>query len=155
MNKIRDFGVTGKELNIWVTGCSGFLGKRLTRHFAQQGHAVTGLSRQSCAEVESVSVDLAKPRAIGTLRGLIKQSGQPDVVIHAAAKQPGSGELAEFMDSNVRTTANLLEALEDSPPGQIIYTSTLSVYGRPRSLPVNEDSPAGGSLPYGATKRWA
>lgn len=148
--------MSSKRLNIWITGCSGFLGKRLIRHFAEQHHRVVGLSRQSCTQVvRSVAIDLAATDAPGTLHNVILESGRPDVVIHAAAKQPGSVKLSQFIDSNVRSTANLLEALDEAPPRQIIYTSTLSVYGRPGSLPVRETSPAGGALPYGATKRWA
>jgi nucleoside-diphosphate-sugar epimerase len=148
---------TGSErLKLWITGCGGFLGTRLTRHFAAQGHNIVGLSRRSCFPVDSsVAIDLAAADARRTLGELIAERGVPDVVIHAAAKQPGSGDLSEFIDSNVRTTSNLLAALEDSPPRQIIFTSTLSVYGRPGPLPVRETNPAGGNLPYGATKRWA
>jgi nucleoside-diphosphate-sugar epimerase len=82
-------------------------------------------------------------------------NGAPDVVIHAASKQPGHGDLSEFVDANVRSTSNLMEGLAQQPPRLIVYTSTLSVYGRPALLPVHESSPAGGSLSYGATKRWA
>jgi len=149
--------LTGSErLQIWITGCGGFLGKRLTQHLAEQGHSIVGLSRRNCASADrSVVIDLAAPDACSTLKDLIRETGRPDVVIHAAAKQPGFGKLSEFIDSNVGSTSNLLEALEIYPPRQIIYTSTLSVYGRPGSLPVKETSPAGGTLPYGATKRWA
>jgi nucleoside-diphosphate-sugar epimerase len=53
------------------------------------------------------------------------------------------------------STLNLIEALIPTPPKQIIYTSTLSVYGRPGRNPVAETDPAGGTAPYSATKRWA
>jgi len=47
-------------MNIWITGCSGFLGTRLANHFAKQHH-VTGLSRRDCAAASSsASIDLAK-----------------------------------------------------------------------------------------------
>jgi len=143
-------------MKIWITGCSGFLGTRLSTHFSTQGHEVVGLSRRNCsAAITSKSVDLANSAAREFLQSLIKTDGPPDVVIHTAAKQPGSGELSTFVNSNVRAASNVIEALQDSPPAQIIYTSTLSVYGRPGSLPVDESRPAGGNLPYGATKRWA
>jgi nucleoside-diphosphate-sugar epimerase len=85
---------------------------------------------------------------------LSAESGTPEVVIHAASKQPGPGDLADFVDANVHATSNLLEGLTLRPPRLIVYTSTLSVYGRPSIIPVDESGPAGGSLPYGATKRW-
>jgi nucleoside-diphosphate-sugar epimerase len=141
-------------LNIWITGCSGFLGTRLANHFANQ-HNVTGLSRRDCtAASQSVSIDLTNRESPRVIEKLTAESGAPDVVIHAASKQPGLGDLADFVDANVHATSNLIEGLTLQPPRLIIYTSTLSVYGRPSLIPVDESSPAGGSLPYGATKRW-
>jgi len=141
-------------LNIWITGCSGFLGTRLAKHFTEQHH-VTGLSRRDCAAaIRSVSVDLAKRDSPRVIEKLSAESGAPDVVIHAASKQPGLGDLADYVDANVHSTSNLIEGLSQRPPRLIIYTSTLSVYGRPSVIPVDEGSPAGGTLSYGATKRW-
>ena len=141
-------------MNIWITGCSGFLGTRLANHFAKQHH-VTGLARRDCAAAsQSVSIDIAKRESPRVIEKLAAESGAPDVVIHAASKQPGLGDLADFVDANVHATSNLIEGLTLQPPRLIIYTSTLSVYGRPSVIPVDESSPAGGSLPYGATKRW-
>jgi nucleoside-diphosphate-sugar epimerase len=142
-------------MNIWITGCSGFLGTRLAKHFAEQ-HDVTGLSRRECAAASrSVSIDLAKRDSPRLIERLSAESGAPEVVIHAASKQPGAGDLADFVDANVHATSNLIEGLTLQPPRLIVYTSTLSVYGRPGVIPVDESSPAGGTLPYGATKRWA
>jgi nucleoside-diphosphate-sugar epimerase len=142
-------------LNIWITGCGGFLGTRLTNHFVANQHHVTGLSRRGCtAASHSVSIDLANRESPRAIEKLSANSGAPDVVIHAASKQPGLGDLADFVDANVHATSNLVEGLTLQPPRLIIYTSTLSVYGRPSVIPVDESCPAGGSLPYGATKRW-
>ena len=142
-------------MNIWITGCSGFLGTRLAKHFAKQ-HQVTSLSRRDCPDAtHSVTIDLAKRGSPRVIEKLSAESGAPEVVIHAASKQPGDGDLADFVDANVHSTSNLIEGLTLQPPRLIIYTSTLSVYGRPSIIPVDESSPAGGTLPYGATKRWS
>jgi len=142
-------------MNIWITGCSGLLGTRLANHFAKQHH-VTGLARRDCtAANHSVAIDLSKPDSPRQIEKLSATSGAPEVVIHAASKQPGHGDLADFVDANVHATSNLIEGLTLQPPRLILYTSTLSVYGRPSVIPVDESAPAGGTLPYGATKRWA
>ena len=141
---------------IWITGGSGFVGKRLIQHFSSLGHEVTSLSRRgSSLAHRSVKLDLAASDAYEKLQELSRSQGRPDIIIHAASKQPGSGDLSEFIRSNVKTTVNLLDAIKQTPPLQIIYTSTHSVYPRPKSLPVKETAAAGGTLPYGATKRWA
>lgn len=142
-------------MNIWITGCSGFLGTRLASHFTGKQHHVTGLSRRQCPAVSrSLSIDLATSEAPRILEKFSAEAGAPDVVIHAAAKQSGSGELVEFVDANVHSTSNLIEGLTQRPPRLIIYTSTHNVYGRPSVIPVDEASPAGGNVPHGATKRW-
>ena len=81
--------------------------------------------------------------------------GYPDVVVHAASRQPGQYELSEYVKSNVLTTANLLDALDQFPPRQLIYTSTLSVYGRPDRNPVAETHAVRGDSPYAMTKLWS
>jgi nucleoside-diphosphate-sugar epimerase len=142
-------------MHIWITGCSGFLGTRLAEHLVANQHYVMGLARRdSTAASHFVSIDLAKRAAPRLIEDLSAAAGAPDVVIHAASKQPGLGDLADYVDANVHSTSNLIEGLTQEPPRLIIYTSTLSVYGRPGVIPVDESSPAGGSLPYGATKRW-
>ena len=142
-------------MKIWITGSAGFLGGRLARKFSGAGHEVVGLSRRaSVFGGRSVEIDLASASARAELEALGRESGWPDVVVHAASKQPGSKELSEYVKSNVLATENLLDALRESPPRTLIYTSTLSVYGRPGTNPVRETSACGGALPYSATKRW-
>jgi len=101
-----------------------------------------------------VSIDLTKAESPRIIEKLSAETGAPEVVIHTASKQQGPGELVDFVNANVQATSNLIEGLTQQPPRLIIYTSTHSVYGRPAIIPVDESSPAGGNLPYGATKRW-
>jgi UDP-glucose 4-epimerase len=112
----------------------------LAKHLVANQHDVTELTIDLTAQ--------DSPRAIEKLTA-------PEVVIHAYSKEPGPGELLDFVNANVHATSNLIEGLTQQPPRLIIYTSTLSVYGRPSVIPVDEAGPAGGTLPYGATKRWA
>jgi len=145
-----------RKLTIWITGSAGFLGTRLARYLTSKGHQVTGLSRRETQLVnKSVIIDLAADDACERLRDLIENAGPPDVLIHAASKQPGSGTLPDFIRSNVKTSRNMVETFRAQPPHHVIYTSTLSVYNNPATLPVKETEPAGGVLPYSATKRWS
>jgi UDP-glucuronate 4-epimerase len=143
-------------MNIWITGCAGFLGKRLARAFTSSGANVVGFSRRTSeCEGHHVVVDLADVKAIELIRQTVVSRGVPDVLIHAASKQPGVGELADFVRANIQTTFNLMEGLKESPPKQVIYTSTLSVYAPGVSLPVSETAPPVAAGSYPATKRWA
>jgi nucleoside-diphosphate-sugar epimerase len=141
-------------MRIWITGGAGFLGTRLTAALSQNSHEVLSLSkRASSVANESVSIDLATEKE--RLNSLADQYGAPDVVIHAASRQPGRYTFPEFVKGNVVTTSNLLDALKSSPPKQIVYTSTLSVYPQSNKLPFTEAHPPSASMPYAATKRWA
>lgn len=141
-------------MKIWITGGAGFLGKRLTAALTQNDHEVLSLSRRpSSSANESVTIDLASEKE--RLNSIADQHGAPDVVIHGASRQPGRYTFPEFVRGNVLTTVNLLEALKSSPPKQIIYTSTLSVYPQSNQLPFTEAHPPSSALPYAATKRWA
>ncbi len=140
-------------MRIWITGGAGFLGQRLTAELAREGHEILSLSRRSSPVAnESVEIDLSQEKE--KLNSLAREN-RAEVVIHAAARQPGRYTFPEFVKGNILPTVNLLEALKSSPPKQIIYTSTLSVYAQSNKLPFTEDHPASSSLAYAATKRWA
>jgi len=141
-------------MKIWITGGAGFLGRRLTAELGPQGHQILSLSRRaSTIANESASIDLAQEK--DKLHSLVQEQGPADVVIHAASRQPGRYTFPEFVKGNILPTVNLLEALKPSPPKQIIFTSTLSVYAQSSNLPFTEDHPASSALAYAATKRWA
>ena len=144
-------------MKIWITGSAGFLGKRLAQTFTAQGATVVGLSRRDSEHAaESIAVDLSNEKSIEVVRQTAKSNGAPDVVIHAASKQPAAdGSFRDFVRANVLTTVHLLEGLSETPPAQIIYTSTLSVYPPRVTLPVTENAPPVAQQHYSATKRWA
>ena len=140
-------------MRIWITGGAGFLGKRLAQAFSNSEWETVSLSRRESADANQT---YALNLATDTLQlKVLAASLTPDVVIHCASKQPGVGTFSEFVESNVLTTANLIDNLRSAPPRQIIFTSTLSVYSQTNNLPVKEDYPTAVANPYGATKRWA
>lgn len=101
-----------------------------------------------------MQVDLAAAEAVDRLRRTVEEMGPPDIVVHAAARQPGPYAASEYVRANVLATAHVLQSLEAHPPRQLIYTSTLSVYGCPETNPVSEQHPANGQSVYALTKRW-
>jgi nucleoside-diphosphate-sugar epimerase len=141
-------------LNVWVTGGAGFLGQRLTRALRRAGHRVAGLSRRPCPDADrSISIDLASDDAPGKLQVFVEEWGQPDAVVHAACLKPGKHRLSEYVGSNVSATANLLDALDGFAPGQLVYTSTLSVLGLPSIKPAANPNSSRNDFPYLITKR--
>ena len=142
-------------MKIWITGAAGFLGGRLVKRLGAENEVV-GLSRRtSPAPAKAVQIDLSHPESEEIINQTIATFGPPDVVIHAASKQPGAGSFAAFTRANVTATQSLLDGLAATPPRQIIFTSTISVYSPSLKLPYTEGHPASAATPYGATKRWA
>lgn len=138
-------------MRIWVTGAAGFLGRRLVAALAGE-HEVIGLSRRpSEGAARSVEIDLASDAAAPALAAL----PAPEVVVHAACRLPGATDLADYVSGNVLTTARLLDALRESPPRRLVFTSTLSVYGRPVPQPVAPEEHPEPTHPYSISKRAA
>jgi len=141
-------------MNVLITGGAGFVGTRLTRALKEEGHTVISVSRRDASEADiSHRLDLSRTDSIATLKALLKGMPHLDVVINAAARQPGLGEFSDFARSNAVATAYLLDALEDTPPRRLIHLSTQSVYAQTTQLPVSEDKPASSSAPFAASKR--
>jgi nucleoside-diphosphate-sugar epimerase len=141
-------------MNIWITGSAGFLGNRLAFAFNSAGHRVLGLSRRPSPSADTaVTIDLADRDASRKLRALTEDWGQPEAVIHAACLKPGNHSLSEYVASNVSATATLLDALEDNPPRQLIFVSTMSVLALPSLKLDGSTGSTRNDIPYLVTKR--
>lgn len=79
-----------------------------------------------------------------------------DLVVHSAGKAhtvpKTPKEVAEFYNSNVKGTKNLLSALESDPPRSFVFISTVAVYGLERGEEITEEHPLLGKTPYAKSK---
>jgi nucleoside-diphosphate-sugar epimerase len=78
-----------------------------------------------------------------------------DIVFHLAAliAIPYSYQAPEsFVDTNVKGTLNVLEAVRRNGCRRMVNTSTSEVYGTPTELPIRETHPLQGQSPYSASK---
>jgi UDP-glucose 4-epimerase len=58
-----------------------------------------------------------------------------------------------YYNNNLRCTISLLAVMEKHGVKNIIFSSSATVYGNPKFLPLTEDHPIGPTNPYGQTKR--
>jgi UDP-glucose 4-epimerase len=144
-------------MRVFVTGGAGFLGSHVTNVLLQAGHQVTVLDNLSTGHRRMV------PKGAVFIKGDLKQEVKlrewlkgHDVVIHLAALVPVPVSVehpVEFAENNVVNTVRLLESMRIAGVRNIVFSSSATVYGLPRSLPLREDDPLGvQSNPYGATK---
>jgi UDP-glucose 4-epimerase len=78
-----------------------------------------------------------------------------EAVVHFAAKKAVGESVAQplaYYANNVGGTIALAEVMQARGCKTIVFSSSASVYGQPRSLPVPEDAALEPSSPYAATK---
>ncbi len=116
-------------MRVTVTGGTGFLGSYLVRDLLAAGTTVRVLARRSpradrlaAAGVEIVPGDLRDATTIGRA---VKDA---DIVYHLAAKV-GAAPRNDYFETNVGGTENLLTACAENGVGQLVYASSLAVYG--------------------------
>jgi nucleoside-diphosphate-sugar epimerase len=138
----------------FVTGGTGFIGKRLVQKLRERGDDVVALvrSREKGRELEELGAelvegDLSSSDAIAAgLQGC-------DAVFHIAAIYKvgiPEKEHETMYDANVRGTERVLDAAFRAGVGKIVYTSTINVFGNTRGEVVDEsyERPPGEYLSY-------
>jgi nucleoside-diphosphate-sugar epimerase len=154
--------LSGKAL---ITGAAGFIGSHLSERLVGDGWSVTGIDcftdyydprrkRLHLAGLAGsdhftlVEEDLNECALEPLLDGV-------DCVFHLAAqagvRRSWGAEFSHYIDSNILASQRLLEALKNKGV-PVVYSSSSSVYGDTRELPMKEGHPTSPVSPYGATK---
>ncbi len=152
-------------MHILVTGGAGFIGSHTTVELLQAGYDVTIVDNLLNAHEEAVrrvaeiagrapafhKVDLLDRDALER----VFQAAHYDAVIHFAGfKAVGEsvGIPLAYYHNNMTATFNLLDLMRRYGCRNIVFSSSCTVYGTPKEVPVREDSPKCAVSPYGATK---
>lgn len=140
----------------FVTGGSGFVGRRLIAALVAGGTDVVALARSDAAEA---AVHAAGARAVrGDLADLAAmQAGMAGcaVVHHAAAHVGDHGKLADFMRSTVEGTANVLAAARAAGVPRFVHISSEAVLADGKPIVRADETaplPAHPAGPYPLTK---
>ena len=151
-------------MKILITGADGFIGSHLTETLVRQGHEVRAFvlynSFNSWGWLDSCSPDLAGQFEVfaGDIRdphGVRTAMQGCDTVMHLAAliAIPYSYHSPDtYVDTNIKGTLNIVQAVRDLGVGKMIHTSTSEVYGTARFVPITEEHPLQGQSPYSASK---
>jgi UDP-glucose 4-epimerase len=140
-----------------VTGGGGFIGSNLVRALLERGDDVRVLDNFSTgnrANLEGLAVEVVEgelrsyERVHNAVRGV-------EVVFHLGALGSVPRSVQDPLTSsavNVEGTLNVLLAARDEGVRRVVYSSSSSVYGTRRDLPVTEDQAPDPLSPYGVAK---
>ena len=109
-----------------VTGGGGFLGGAVVRLLRARGDSVRSLTRSAYPWLDELGVE----QTLGDLADLAaveKAVAGCDVVHHVAARAGVWGRRADFFNTNVTGTENVIAACKKHGVRRLVYTSTPSV----------------------------
>lgn len=156
-----------KLRNVFITGCTGFLGYWLTEYLLDQGATVVGLVRDYVPQSSFFRYKLNE--RVTVVRGSVEDyfllertlnEYEVDTVFHLAAQtivEIANRSPLSTYETNIKGTWNLLEACRRNHPlvKRIVVASSDKAYGFQENLPYTEDSPLKGAHPYDVSKTCA
>ncbi len=147
-----------ENTRVLVTGGAGFVGANLVRRLLRGGARVTVLDDLFTGRLENLpreGVEFVQGSVCdpGTVEKLVREA---EVVFHAAARNivVSTRNPREDFETNIGGTLNVLMAAKAAGERvrRVVYTSSTSVYGNPRHLPINEDDHLSLLTPYAVSK---
>lgn len=111
-----------------VIGGRGFVGSHIVESIISGGYSaeITVLSRTSSANTSKVQHRQADISSLSSLLEVFSEI-HPDVVIHTASAHPQKGTAAQFEQTNVLGTSNVIEAALSTGVKVLVFTSTIGV----------------------------
>jgi UDP-glucose 4-epimerase len=140
---------------VLVTGGAGFVGGAVVRRLVEQGARVTVLDDLFTGRAETLPTSVQFVKGSVTDAAVVSELvGDASVVFHMAARNiiASTKNPRDDFETNIGGTLNVLMAARESRPDRVVYTSSTSVYGNPRSIPINEDDPIVVLSPYAVSK---
>ena len=152
-------------MKVLVTGGTGFIGSHTCIELINSNHEVIIVDNLSNSNREVLNRiakitgsrpkfykdDLLDNEAIK----IIFDENKIDAVIHFAGYK-AVGESVEqpllYYQNNVVGTLNLLQQMQEHQVKRLVFSSSATVYGDPKEVPITEDSALHPTNPYGNTK---
>ena len=152
---------------ILVTGGAGYIGSHTVLALLESGKEVVVLDNFSNSSPKSLervaSITGRKPIVIRgditdreKIKNIFVENSKIDSVIHFAALK-AVGESTQhplkYFHNNVSGSIILLEEMQKAGVKKLVFSSSCTVYGEPKNVPISEDFSTGDvSSPYGRTK---
>ncbi len=150
---------------ILVTGGLGYIGSHTCVELLKNGERLAVMDNLSNSKIEMMDkikqitgkgfvfykADLLDKEA---MRKIFAENKIRAVVHFAGLKAVGESvaKPIEYYKNNVVGTLNLLEVMKEFGVNKMVFSSSATVYGAPKTVPITEDMPLSTTNPYGTTK---
>ena len=153
-------------MSILVTGGTGYIGSHTVVELLKNGQEVViidNLSNSKLCVLDRIEKITGKrPTFIecemcdkAALDAVFKSHPDIESVIHFAGLKAVGESVSlpvKYYYNNLTSTLNLLECMLAYGVNRIVFSSSATVYGLPKSVPIKEDFPLSTTNPYGETK---
>ena len=151
---------------VLVTGGAGYIGSHTIVELQESNYEVVCIDNLSNASAESLKrIEQITKKKVKFYEGDVRnydlltkifKENKIEWVIHFAGFK-AVGESCqipiEYYDNNINSTLTLLKVMRENNCKKIVFSSSCTVYGNPKKLPLTEESEIGGTTnPYGSTK---
>lgn len=153
-------------MSVLVTGGAGYIGSHTVVELLNRGEEIIIVDNFSNSKPETLDkikkitgkdfkfyeVDLLDKEK---LEKVFEENPNIDSVIHFAGLKAVGESVAkpiEYYHNNITGTLVLLDIMRNHDCKKIVFSSSATVYGNPKTVPIKEDFPLSTTNPYGSTK---
>ena len=153
-------------MKVLVTGGAGYIGSHTVVELLNKGDEVIivdnlvnskeevleNIKKITKKDFKFYKIDL---RDRENIEKIFEENKDISAVIHFAGLKAVGESVSkplEYYDNNIYGTLVLLETMKKYNVKKIIFSSSATVYGNPKTVPIKEDFPLSATNPYGQTK---
>ena len=152
-------------MKILTTGGAGYIGSHTCLELLQAGYEVVAVDNLSNSKAESLrrvqeiaghSLSFYRADLLDrTALAAVFRSHEIEAVLHFAGLKAVSESVRiplRYYHNNLTGTVMLCEVMKEFGVKTVVFSSSATVYGNPRTVPITEDFPVSPTNPYGRTK---
>ncbi len=156
-------------MKILITGISGYIGSHTAVELLEAGYEVVGLDNfsnskkevlEKIKEITNKEIKFYEGSMLdkNILNTIFKEQKIDAVIDFAAYKAVGEStkKPVEYYINNLSSVLNLLNIMKKNNVKTLVFSSSATVYGTPKRVPIKETAQTGNTTnPYGTSKLFA
>ena len=152
-------------MKVLVTGGAGYIGSHTSVELLNAGHEVVCIDNFMNSKYEAVKrVEQITGKSVKFYEGDIRDKdilnkifteNKIDAVINFAGLKAVGESVAkpiEYYENNIEGLLVLVMVMREHGCKNLVFSSSATVYGLPKTVPIKEDFPLSTTNPYGSTK---